>query len=322
MNKRNTRRYMTALLSFAIAVAQAQTQAAAAVDLNFWENTFGKLAIAGGVIIVSAALITILRLLTIVVRLEELKVLKEKGIEEVMETYRQPQDNWWQKFLKVATKAVPVSREQDIDMGHEYDGIRELDNKLPPWWLWMFYASIIFSAVYWSVFHLSSSGPSLKDSYEKDMETARASVAAYLAKQADQVDETNVVALTEKQDLELGKTIFGANCVPCHGTAGEGNSIGPNLTDEFWIHGGGIKNVFTTIKYGVVEKGMQSWKENLRATDMQRVASYILTLQGSNPPGAKAPQGEIWTPEAQGNTPSQAVDTTSQMAGTAPVGNE
>jgi cytochrome c oxidase cbb3-type subunit 3 len=319
MNNGNPRKNATVLLAVGVAVAQAQTQEATAVDLYFWENIFGNLVIAGGVIIVVAALVTILRLLTIIVKIEELKVLKEKGVEEVLETNLHPQETWWQKFLKIATKAVPVAREQDIDLGHEYDGIRELDNKLPPWWLWLFYASIIFSAIYWAVFHMSSAGPGLKESYEKDMEIARASVSAYLAKQADQVDETNVVALTASQDLELGKTIFGANCVPCHGEVGEGNSIGPNLTDEHWIHGGGIKNVFTTIKYGVVDKGMQSWRENLRAADMQRVASFILTLQNSNPPGAKAPQGEIWKPEEQGEESSavQAVDGTGQRVGTA-----
>jgi cytochrome c oxidase cbb3-type subunit 3 len=116
------------------------------------------------------------------------------------------------------------------------------------------------------------------------------------------VNESNVEMLIDESELALGETIFTTKCTPCHGMAGEGNSIGPNLTDEYWLNGGGIKNVFKTIKYGVPEKGMISWKSQLRASDMHRVASYILSLQGTNPPNAKEPQGEIWTGEkiAQG----------------------
>ena len=90
-----------------------------------------------------------------------------------------------------------------------------------------------------------------------------------------------------------GELIFKSFCAACHGQKGEG-TVGPNFTDEYWIHGGGIQNVFKTIKYGVPDKGMIAWAAQLKPADMQKVASYILTLKGTNPPNPKAPQGEIW----------------------------
>ncbi len=296
-----------------LADAQTATEAVPApAKLNFWENTLGQLTLIGGAIVIAVALLAIVRLFNIIMKMEELRMLREKGVEEIVEAYRQPEQSWWSKFIKAATKAVPVGREQDIDLGHDYDGIRELDNKLPPWWLWMFYVSIIFSVIYLGALHVTGAAPSIHEEYDKNMEVAKAEVAAFVAKQADQVDENSVVALTDATELSLGKSIFQANCVACHGQNGEG-TIGPNFTDEYWLHGGGIKNVFTTIKYGVIDKGMQSWKDQLRSSDMQRVASYILTLKGTNPPNPKAPQGDIWTPEASAVTPatdSTAVDST------------
>ena len=131
---------------------------------------------------------------------------------------------------------------------------------------------------------------------------------AYLAKMADAINENSVTAATAAADLDAGKTAFKTYCAACHLESGAG-SVGPNLTDEYWIHGGGIKNVFKTIKYGVPEKGMISWKDQLRPSEMKNVASYILTLQGTNPPGAKAAQGDVWKEESAAATPA-AADTT------------
>ncbi|MEZ4962641.1 MAG: cbb3-type cytochrome c oxidase N-terminal domain-containing protein [Saprospiraceae bacterium] len=290
-------------------LAKAQAPADVQTHLEFWKNAFGSLTAIGGAIVITGALLAIVRLFTVIMKMEEIRMLREKGIEEVVEAYRQPEQSWWSKFMKAATKAVPVSKERDIDLGHDYDGIRELDNKLPPWWLWMFYASIIFGVIYFSALHITGSAPSIHEEYEQNMEVAKAEVAAFVSRQADQVDENNVVALTDEADLSLGQSTFQANCTPCHGTKGEGNTIGPNLTDDYWIHGGGIKNVFTTIKYGYIEKGMQSWKDQLRSSDMQRVASYVLSLRGSNPPNAKAPQGDLWKPDGETATPADSTAT-------------
>jgi cytochrome c oxidase cbb3-type subunit 3 len=203
---------------------------------------------------------------------------------------------FFKKLEHSLTDAVPVEREKEIEFAHEYDGIRELDNSLPPWWKYLFYITIIFSIVYWYRYHISGSAPLSGEEYKREMAEAAIQKEAYLEKAANLVNESNVAALTSETDLSNGKKIYTTYCVPCHGAAGEGG-VGPNMTDEYWIHGGGIKNIFKTIKYGVPTKGMISWQTQLRPKEMQEVASYIMTLQGTNPPNAKAPQGEKYIPE-------------------------
>lgn len=192
---------------------------------------------------------------------------------------------------------VPIDREEEILSHHDFDGIRELDNKLPPWWVNLFILSIIWAGIYMYYYHWGGNGPSSKEEYEMEMEQAKKQQAIALAGQASAVDESNVTALTESGALGEGELIYKNSCAACHGQKGEG-TVGPNMTDEYWIHGGGIKNIFKTIKYGVPDKGMISWQSQLNAADMQKVASYILTLQGTNPPNPKAAQGEIWKEEA------------------------
>jgi cytochrome c oxidase cbb3-type subunit 3 len=299
----------TTLLPVAI-WAQDATTAAAPASQDFWPNTFGNLTLLVAGVVIIGALIAITRLFSSVVKMQEIQMLREKGIEEVVEAYRQPEQSWWDRLMKSMTQAVPVGHEADIDLGHDYDGIRELDNKMPPWWLGLFYGTIIFSVIYLFAFHMSDIGPSSKEEYDTEIETAKAEVNAYLATVADAIDETNVTALTDEQELALGKSIFEASCVSCHGKLGEGG-IGPNMTDEYWLHGGGIADVFKTIKNGVPEKGMISWADQLRASDMQRVASYILTLQGTNPPNGKAPQGEKYDTSKAAGTAAPATDSAS-----------
>ena len=188
---------------------------------------------------------------------------------------------------------VPIEREHEILSEHAYDGIRELDNSLPPWWVNLFILSIIWSGFYMYYYHWGGNGPSSAQEYEMAVERAEKEQAIALAGLGQQVDESNVEVLTESGDLSEGELIFKNICAACHGLTGEG-TVGPNMTDEYWLHGGGIKNIFKTIKYGVPEKGMISWQSQLTPKDIQKVSSYILTLQGTNPPNAKAPQGEIW----------------------------
>jgi cytochrome c oxidase cbb3-type subunit 3 len=205
------------------------------------------------------------------------------------------------------TKAVPVEKEAAIQFEHEYDGIRELDNVLPPWWVWMFYTTIIFSVVYLIHYHISpikalekigfvGPGVGQEELYKMEMEQAEKEKQAYLAQLANKVNEENVTALTDEYEIKQGKEIFLTNCATCHGKEAQGDA-GPNLTDDYWLHGGGIKNIFKTIKYGVPEKGMIAWESQLSPKQIQQVASYILTLRGTNPPGAKEPQGELWKEE-------------------------
>ncbi|HRO98188.1 MAG TPA: cbb3-type cytochrome c oxidase N-terminal domain-containing protein [Flavobacteriales bacterium] len=214
--------------------------------------------------------------------------------------------------LNRLTRTVKVEKEEDILMHHEYDGIRELDNVLPPWWLWLFYGTIIWSVVYIFNVHISGTWLHQADEYEQEMAEAKAEVEAYLAKSAAAVDENTVVAMTDASALAAGKNTFQTYCKACHGENGEGNAVGPNLTDAYWLHGGSIKHVFSTIKYGVQEKGMQSWKKDLKPVEIQQVASYIMSLQGTNPANAKAPQGDLWKEEGAAPADSTAAtpDTT------------
>lgn len=214
-------------------------------------------------------------------------------------------DNFWTTLRKKYWEdPVPIDREEEILSHHDFDGIRELDNRLPPWWVNMFILTIIWAAVYMYYYHWGGNGPSSTDEYKMEIEQAKKEQAIAAAGRSDAIDEFSVTALTESSALGEGELIFKNTCAACHGQKGEG-TVGPNMTDEYWIHGGGIKNIFKTIKYGVPDKGMISWQSQLKPSDMQKVASYILTLQGTNPPNPKAPQGTIWTGDA-----ATATDTT------------
>jgi cytochrome c oxidase cbb3-type subunit 3 len=220
-------------------------------------------------------------------------------------------------ILQRLTRSVKVEQEKDVLMHHEYDGIRELDNVLPPWWLWLFYGTVIWSVVFLLNVHVLDIWPTQEEEYRLEMAQAKADVDAYLAQFAGVVDETNVTALTDETAMAGGRATFETYCKACHGGAGEGG-VGPNLTDDHWIHGGGVQNVFKTIKYGVPEKGMIAWKAQLKPAEMQAVASYILKLHGTNPPNAKAPEGALWK-EATTTAPADsaavvAADTTAVAA--------
>ena len=186
--------------------------------------------------------------------------------------------------------------ELEVATDHEYDGIRELDNNLPPWWKNGFYLTIVTAFIYMIYYHVGSDGRVMENEYAQELAQAQVLKDAYLAKAKNLVDENNVTLLTDETDLAKGAKTYSEKCISCHGKNLEGGQ-GPNLTDEYWIHDGSIKKVFMTIKYGVPEKGMLSWKSMLKPGEMQELASYILSKQGSNPANAKAPQGELYTPE-------------------------
>lgn len=225
-----------------------------------------------------------------------------KGLPLPVETVADAGESFWEKIRKKYWEdAVPIAREQEILLDHGYDGIRELDNSLPPWWINMFYLTIFWAVIYMFYYHWGGDGPSSQQEYEREMSKAKLEKAIALASQADAVNEANVAALTDASSLADGKAIYTANCVACHGTGGEGG-VGPNFADEYWLHGGGIQNVFKTVKYGVPDKGMIAWSATLRPSDIQKVASYILTFKGTSPANPKAPQGEIWKEEVAAPT--------------------
>jgi cytochrome c oxidase cbb3-type subunit 3 len=219
------------------------------------------------------------------------------------------ENNWLQKtYKKLAGQSKPIEEESEIILDHNYDGIRELDNQLPPWWVYMFYLTIIFAGVYLTRYEILGADDTHTE-YEKEVAQAEKEIAEWKKTAKDLVDENTVTLLTSKEDLDKGKAIFQENCVACHKADG-GGGIGPNLTDKYWILGGGIKNVFHTISEGGRDgKGMVSWrKEGLKSSEIQAVASYVLSLQGTTPAEPKAPEGTLWEDE---NTQPEKTDTTS-----------
>lgn len=185
----------------------------------------------------------------------------------------------------------PISEEKDLKLEHEFDGIAELDNPTPAWFMWLFYTTIVFACCYLLTYHVFDWGKLQEEEYVAEVQEADAAREAYLAKAANLIDENSVKESNEAGMLSAGKAVFTSNCVACHGDKGQG-VVGPNLTDEYWLHGGGIHHIFKTIKYGVPEKGMISWEKTLTPKQISEVSNYILSLKGSSPANAKAPQGE------------------------------
>jgi cytochrome c oxidase cbb3-type subunit 3 len=185
-----------------------------------------------------------------------------------------------------------------MDTGHNYDGIRELNNVTPPWFITAFIFSILFGIGYLYVYYVAKSAPLQIEEFNMAMKKAEDEKAQYLAIQGNNVDETTVTMLGAA-DIASGRSTFQAKCTVCHGAAGGSmpGGVGPNLTDEYWIHGGAISSIFKTIKYGWPEKGMISWKDQLSPMQMAQLASYIKSLRGSKPTGAKEPQGDLYIEE-------------------------
>lgn len=194
---------------------------------------------------------------------------------------------WWEKINSFKPEGAVA------DTGHDYDGIRELDNRLPPWWLYGFYACVVFALVYLYRFEVVHTAPSTIQEYEIAMADAVKEKEEYLKHAASKVDENSVVLLTDASALSEGKKLFGASCSPCHGAEAQG-VVGPNLTDDYWLYEGGVKDVFKIIKYGVPEKGMKSWKDDFSPVQIAQISSYIKSLHGSKPTNAKEPQGEVY----------------------------
>jgi len=173
---------------------------------------------------------------------------------------------------------------------HDYDGIKELDNKLPKWWLWLFYITIAFAAIYVLRYHVMGWAPLQEEEYEQEMAEARMAIGS--RQSASALDASTVTRLTDEASLAAGKQIYDQSCSVCHLAQGQG-LVGPNLTDEYWIHGCSIGDIYNIIVVGVPEKGMISWESQLKAEQIQQVASYIMGMKGTNPPNPKEPQGEI-----------------------------
>ncbi len=199
-----------------------------------------------------------------------------------------PSKKAMKKLNVILNDIVPIEDEAKILMDHEYDGIQELDNNLPPWWVWMFWATIIFSFFYMFHYHVFKTGDLQVAEYNKEIEQSKKDIDAYLSKMAMNVDETNATLLEDEAALASGKALYTANCVMCHNPNGEGN-IGPNLTDEYWIHGNDVKDIFGIVKHGNAN-GMPEHASKLNPIQIQELSSYVLSMpfaKGKEPEGDK-----------------------------------
>ncbi len=280
------------------------------IDPDYLSNYLGKILVISGLIFAFAVVLYIFRIFNLMIHMEERRLLKEQGIVLEPEPLKEKGPSMWQRLYDWSTQAVPVEREADVMLDHNYDGIRELDNSLPPWWVAMFYITIVIGVGYFAYYHVLDKGPLSGEEYAIEMAIAEKQQRLRLAKQANAVNENSVTVLTSESALAAGSRIFINNCAACHGQKGEGG-VGPNMTDDYWVHGGSIKDIFKTIKYGVPEKGMISWKSQLAPSSMQEVASFITTLRGTNPPNGQAAEGELYDYTQTEEAPEETTDETS-----------
>ena len=198
-------------------------------------------------------------------------------------------EHWWKKF---AGMGIAIKDEQQILIeGHDYDGIQELDNRMPPWLQSLFVATIVI-AIGYSAYYFGGFGDMQIAELEKDIARAEVEKKAYIEKVGASMDENSVTLLSDPASIGQGQALFTEKCAACHGPDG-GGTVGPNLTDAYWLHGGSINDLFKVIKYGVPEKGMISWEKQLSPTDIQKVASFVLSIKGTKPANPKEPQGEL-----------------------------
>lgn len=247
-----------------------------------------------GVFVIEAAAIIFL---TFSIR----RVYQELLPESAKAAHQSKLSSWWDSLdKKFFTKAVPVEKEADVMLDHDYDGIRELDNSLPPWWKYGFYVTILVAVIYIFLFHVSGDGKNPTQEYAAEMEKAKIEKEKYDANNKDKVDEKNV-PMADATGIKAGQELFDANCIACHVKGAGGSqspeSVGPNLTDDYWLHKGSLNDIFHTIKYGYPDKGMQPWGNKFSPKEISFIASYIKSVKGSNPPNAKKPQGELYADE-------------------------
>lgn len=188
---------------------------------------------------------------------------------------------------------MPNKNEQDHLLEHNYDGIQEFDNPMPRWWVYIFWATIVFSVLYWLNVPGIGIGKGRIANYNRDMAAAAAAAARRQAAEPASASPEQLASLTKDASvLALGKQTFGQNCVACH-RADAGGQIGPNLTDDYWLHGAAIQQIQATVTNGVLEKGMPPWGKVLKPAQLEAVVAYVFTLRGTNPASPKAPQGDL-----------------------------
>ncbi len=223
-----------------------------------------------------------------------------------------PQLSWWDRFAAVKSE----KSEEELLLDEDFDGISELDNPTPPWFNFIFYTSILVAIIYLFNYHYFKFSKLQDDEYKEQVAVANAEKEAYLKSAGNLIDENSVKLMTDAKSLTSGTTLYKEKCAVCHGENGEGK-VGPNLTDDYWIHGGSVNDIFKTIKYGVPAKGMISWQNSLNGQQMQDLASFIKSIKGTKPANPKEAQGDLYV--EGGAAASAATDSTAAKSDTAMV---
>jgi cytochrome c oxidase cbb3-type subunit 3 len=256
------------------------------------QNYIGLGAIVLLMLLIIVALLVILRAFNVITRL----VLKADGLtdEQIIAEMnpvipgkkKKPKGEVWNKLLSLR----PLAEEKELLIAHDYDGIQELDNPIPAWFMYLFYGTIIFGIGYLLNYHVFHTGQLQYEEYQTEMVQADVAKKLYLSKAANLVDETTVKQVKDPATIAAGQAVFNQNCVACHRADASGN-VGPNLTDDYWLHGNKINDLFKTVKYGVLAKGMPTWEKVLSPIQISDVVNYVKSLHGTNPANPKAPQG-------------------------------
>ncbi len=261
------------------------------------QNYIGYGAIVFTLLLFLVVMLVLLRTFKVLTRI----ILKSEGYTEEqivtemkpVKKEKKPKNDVWIKLLSLK----PLSEEKEILIAHEYDGIQELNNPTPAWFMVLFYGTIAFAVGYMLIYHVFGIGQLQDAEYKTEVALAEIAKKAYLSKSANRVDESTVKLVSDPGVLASGSVIFKQTCAACHGDHAQG-VVGPNLTDEYWLHGGNIGDVFKTIKYGVLSKGMPTWEKQLTPKQISDVANYIKSLHGTNPANPKEAQGTKETDNA------------------------
>lgn len=240
--------------------------------------------------------VAILVLLVAVYVLQLLRAFVNQGMTEDQKAAAAEEPSYFAKLWQSWNDFKPVEQEEEILLDHNYDGIKELDNHLPPWWKGLFYVTIGYAVVYLLIFHVFEAAPLQEEKYEMEMAEAAALKAAQEQDLVIDFDENTVTATTDAAELADGQQFFELQCAVCHKKDG-GGLAGPNLTDKYWKHGGSMSDVYKVIKNGVQGTAMISWESQLNPIRMRNVASYVMSLQGTDPAGALPPDGDLYEPE-------------------------
>lgn len=298
LDKKKSGQLLSALLIVALMgasqVASAQTPAATAEAVKVLPN-YGGLSANTFYLFVVVIIMEVFAIFYLAFHINRMyALLMPKKAGEAAKASRLSE--WWNNLdKKIFTRAIPVEKEADVMLDHDYDGIRELDNALPPWWKYGFYVTIVVAFVYLLNFHVLGVGKNPTQEYAAEMERAKIQKELYDSQNKDKIDENNV-PMADATGINRAKEIFNspAMCWTCHGKLGEGGA-GPNLTDDYWIHKGSLNDIYQSIKHGYPDKGMQGWDKTFTPKEISYLASYIKSLRGTNPPNAQPPKGELWT---------------------------